>query len=344
MMTALLDKRPARVGRLVLIFLAIGSALLGWALLVLATAQAAGQAATEQTASLAPAPAAASLLVSDTLTVDVVVSDVVDLYGAELALTFDPAVLAVVDDNPGSAGVQIAPGSCPEANFVAQNAVDNGIGTIQYAVTSLAPATPCSGMGVVASITFQGLAPGTSPISFTSWLLSDSSIQPITTTASAGSLTVEPRPGTIQGKVVLQGRSLHSGASVAVWDSAGWPAEAVTSTVSGAAGDFTLSVPAGNYTVTVEMAGYLDGLRTAVSVEADGLVHLPQLALPCGDPNDDDVVNIQDLTILGSRYGRQCGDPDWDTRADMIDDCTINILDLTCSGVNYGRSSPAAWP
>ena len=105
-----------------------------------------------------------------------------------------------------------------------------------------------------------------------------------------------------------------------------------------------MAVPAGSYTVTVEMAGYLDGLRPAVMVAADDLVELPQVILPCGDPNDDDVVNIQDLTILGSRYGRQCGDPDWDGRADMINDCTINILDLTCSGVNYGRGSPVAWP
>jgi hypothetical protein len=276
--------------------------------------------------------------------VDVVVSDVVDLYGAELVLAFDPTIVAVVDDNPGLTGVQIAPGSCPEANFAAQNRADNGAGTIHYAVTSLAPAPPCSGMGVVASITFQGLAPGSSPISFTSWLLSDSSIQPIATAASDGSLTVALRPGMIQGVVDLQGRSVYSGALVGIWDNVGWPASPLTSTVTGPAGDFSLIVPAGDYTVTVEMAGYLDALKRDVAVAPDGLVDLSPLALPCGDPNDDDLVNILDLTILGSHYRLRCGDAGWDGRADVINDCVVNILDLTCSGANYGRSSPVAWP
>lgn len=339
------DKLPARAGRYTIVLLASCSAMLVWAAMIMATAQAAGYSATAaETALLSLAPEAASILVSDTLTVDVVVSDVIDLYGAELALAFDPAVVAVVDENPGLAGVQIAPGTCPEADFVAQNTADNGAGTIHYAVTSLAPAAPCSGTGVMASITFMGLAPGTTSMSFTTWLLSDSSIQPITTTVSHGSLAVESRPGTIQGAIGLQGRWDNSGVSVTIWDSAGWPGNSLTSTVTAAAGDFSLSIPAGSYTVTVEMDGYLDAMRSDVIVDPDGLVDLPQLVLPCGDPNDDDLINIQDLTILGSHYRLSCGDAGWDGRADMIDDCVVNILDLTCTGVNYGRSSPLAWP
>ncbi|MFN2221831.1 MAG: cohesin domain-containing protein [Candidatus Promineifilaceae bacterium] len=338
-------KLPAQAERYTILLLTSFGALLGWAAMVMATAQAAGHLSpAAETASLSVSPPAASILVSDTLTVNIVVSDVVDLYGAELALAFDPAIVAVVDDNPGLAGVQITPGSCPEANFVAQNTADNGAGTIHYAVTSLAPAAPCSGTGIIASVTFQGLAPGTSLISFTTWLLSDSDIQPIATTVTSGSLAVELRPGTIQGGISLQGRSNHSGVLVAIWDSAGWPASWLTSTVTGVAGDYYLSVPAGSYTVTVEMNGYLDALRSAVTVDPEGQVDLPQLALPCGDPNNDDLINIQDLTILGSRYRLSCGDAGWDDRADMINDCVVNILDLTCSGVNYGRSSPVAWP
>jgi len=343
-MARVLNKPPARAGRYAILLLAICVALIGWAAVVLATAQAAGRSATAQAASLSVAPATATILVSDTLTVDVVVSDVVDLYGAEVALAFDPALVQVVDENPGQTGVQMAPGNCPEANFVAQNAADNGAGTIHYAVTSLAPALPCSDRGVIFSVTFVGLAPGTAPISFTSWLLSDSNVQAITTTASTGSLAVELRPGTIQGAISLQGRSENSGVLVALWDSAGWPGSSLTSMVTGEAGAFSLSAPAGNYTFTVEMAGYLDALQSQVVVEAGGLVNLSQLALPCGDPNDDDAINILDLTILGSHYQLSCGDAGWDGRADMVADCTVNILDLTCTGVNYGRNSPVAWP
>jgi len=345
MMSRLRTKFPAPTGRYTILLLVGFGAMLSWTAVIMATAQAAHYAsAAEQTASLSVAPAAASILVSDTLTVDVVVSDVVDLYGAELTLAFDPAIIRVVDENAGTSGVQIAPGSCPEANFVAQNSADNETGTIHYAVTSLAPAAPCSGTGLVASITFEGLAPGTTAISFTTWLLSDSNIQPITTTVSNGTLLVDLRPGTVQGAISLQGRSDSSGVSVAIWDGDGWPASSLTSTVTGATGDFSLSVPAGSYTLTVEMDGYLDALRSDVVVDPDGQIDLPQLALPCGDPNDDDLINIQDLTILGSHYRLSCGDAGWDGRADMINDCVINILDLTCSGVNYGRSSPVTWP
>ncbi|MGD8807388.1 MAG: hypothetical protein PVH65_16145, partial [Chloroflexota bacterium] len=62
-MMAFQSGRPARAGRLALIALAIGSATLGWALFMLATAQAAGHLSpVADTASLSVAPPAASLL------------------------------------------------------------------------------------------------------------------------------------------------------------------------------------------------------------------------------------------------------------------------------------------
>jgi hypothetical protein len=311
-------------------------AVLAWALAVMATAQ----AAPAVTAELSLQPKAATVLVSDTLTVNIIVSDVVDLYGAELTLAFDPGIASVVDDNPGRAGVQIGPGSCPQADFEAANSVDNGAGIINYAVTSLAPAAPCSGNGTVASITFQGLSTGTTPISFSTWLLSDASIQTIPATASDGSLTVQPRPGLLQGAIALQGRSDHSGVALAVRTAAG----PVSDTVSGSSGAFAFSLVPAAYTLTVEMAGYLDAVQPGLVIAADGLIDLPPLTLPCGDPNDDDLVNILDLTLIGSHYKLICGDPGWDGRADMINDCTVNILDLTCAGANYGRSSPVGWP
>jgi hypothetical protein len=96
--------------------------------------------------------------------------------------------------------------------------------------------------------------------------------------------------------------------------------------------------------MTVEMEGYLDAERWGIVVASDELTQPPNLTLLCGDPNNDDLVNIQDLSMIGSRYKLICGDPGWDGRVDMINDCIINILDLTCSGVNYGQVSPVSWP
>jgi hypothetical protein len=107
-----------------------------------------------------------------------ITSDVTDLYGAQLELSFDPAVLQVLDDNPGEPGIQITPGSCPVPEFFVpnSNSVDNGAGTVSYAVISLFPTAPCDG-GVVASIQFQ-VSPtatvSTTQVQFDVVLLADS--------------------------------------------------------------------------------------------------------------------------------------------------------------------------
>jgi LysM repeat protein len=89
-------------------------------------------------------------------------------------LTFDPALLAVVDADSSTGGVQIQPGTFLSADFVAENTVDLAAGTIDFAVTQMAPQDPVSGSGVLATITFEGKANGTSAIAFASVNLSDS--------------------------------------------------------------------------------------------------------------------------------------------------------------------------
>lgn len=101
----------------------------------------------------------------DTFAVDVVAENVTDLYGLEFFLTYDPAVLAVVDANPEQGGTQIEPGTLlpVETGFVVSNQADPAAGRISYAITLLNPAPPVSGSGSLAQITFQKLqnAPST---------------------------------------------------------------------------------------------------------------------------------------------------------------------------------------
>lgn len=47
-----------------------------------------------------------------------------------------------------------------------------------------------------------------------------------------------------------------------------------------------------------------------------------------GDVNQDGVVNIIDLVIVGGSFGKKAGEPGFDPRADLNNDGTINILDL----------------
>jgi hypothetical protein len=258
------------------------------------------------------------------------VGDVTNLFGIELELTFDPSIVEVV-------GAQLTPGSCPIPDFVVVN--EASAGTIRYAATSLSPSPPCSPGGVVASITFEGLAAGTSPVSFTSWLLADPDGIPIGVESVTDGEVVVIEIGTIEGFVDLQGRSDDSGAEVCATDG-GPPICTLTDT----AGYYQLDVPQDTYDVTVEMERYLDGLKTGVFVPAGSVVTLPSVKLLGGDANEDDTVNILDLSLIGGKFGLNDGDPGWDARADINNDLTINILDIVLAASNFLATSPVPWP
>ncbi|MBC8254180.1 MAG: hypothetical protein H8E35_09125, partial [Ardenticatenia bacterium] len=105
---------------------------------------------------------AAALQDERLLVVDVVVADVVDLYGAEVQLRYDPVQLEVQDANPRLDGVQIAPGAFLAAGdrFVVSNKVDVEAGLINFVVTLLNPAPPVSGTGVLATVAFRIVGSG----------------------------------------------------------------------------------------------------------------------------------------------------------------------------------------
>lgn len=128
--------------------------------------------------------------VGATTTVDIRIENVSDLFGAEVHLTFDPALLEGVDADAGKAGVQIQPGGFPSPDFTAQNAVDQAAGKIDFAVSQMAPHGAVGGSGVLATITFKGKAVGTSPINFVNVILAAPGGVQINAGTQGGSLTV----------------------------------------------------------------------------------------------------------------------------------------------------------
>lgn len=142
------------------------------------------------TANVKLHPAAASVQPGQTVNVSVLVENVTSLYGIEVHLTFDPALLEVVDANTATDGIQIAHGDFLSADFVAQNVADNVAGKIDYAISQMHPQTGKSGGGTIAIITFRGKAAGTSAINFTGVLLSDPTGGQIQATSANGSVTV----------------------------------------------------------------------------------------------------------------------------------------------------------
>jgi len=115
----------------------------------------------QQAASLSPS--ATSIQVDGSVTVDIRVENVVDLYGADLVVTFDPNLVQVVDADPALAGVQIHSGTALESLGQvtdAQNTVDNGTGVIRLSRALLGVTAGFSGSGVLGRIEFRAVGAG----------------------------------------------------------------------------------------------------------------------------------------------------------------------------------------
>lgn len=119
--------------------------------------------------------------------VTVMVKDVVDLYGVDVVITFNPALVEVVSMTPLSSFLK-GPGF-PIVNFF-----DNTAGTIHYAMTQLNPAEPASGSGAILEIKFEGEVVGATALTFTYGKMTTRDGTPIPATYVNGSLEVEVNP------------------------------------------------------------------------------------------------------------------------------------------------------
>ncbi len=151
-----------------------------------------------QTTIVLVSPPSQSVDVGQTVTVEIKADTVTNLYGVDIRLSFDAAKLEAQDADGNSAnGVQMAPGNLmdPAQGFLAQNSVNNTTGQAQYVFALMSPASPVSGTGVLASITFRAKAAGNAVISLDSVTLSNEQAQPIPATLMNGSITVLPVGG-----------------------------------------------------------------------------------------------------------------------------------------------------
>lgn len=142
-------------------------------------------------------PVSRSIAVGETAAVDIDIADVFKLFGADVRITFNPAVVRVVDAQDTVRGVQIEPGPFPDLageGFIVRNEADNLSGMAIYAGTLLRPATPVSGSGSLARIVFQCVTAGTSPVRLESVTWADASANPIPGTVQNGLVTCVVKP------------------------------------------------------------------------------------------------------------------------------------------------------
>lgn len=96
----------------------------------------------------------------------------------------------------------------------------------------------------------------------------------------------------------------------------------------------TTETPKGNYTISGQASIVPDETNTTNNLYMDGTV---TLTLLLGDINGDDAVNIIDIFIIAKAFATTPGHPRWNPNADINDDLQVNIIDLSSAAQNYGK-------
>jgi parallel beta-helix repeat protein len=284
--------------------------------------------------SLYISPANSTVGVSNTVTVDVMVGDIENLYGAQVALTFDPTLVEVVDADSSAPGTQIEKGSFPVPDYVIVNLADNSAGTIDYAVSLQGAKPGVNGSGVLARITFHGLSDGVSYVAFTGSILSDPQSVAIDHSTQDGQVEVLSQEGRVSGRVILERRASSAGATVSVGT------QVMTTDAAGIIGPE--NIPVGTHTIEARHPSYLRSWRSFSLVAGETLV-LPEVTLLGGDVNQDDRIYIGDLTLEGQAWNTTPADAAWFDAGDITDDQAINILDMVAVQYNFQAVAPGPW-
>jgi hypothetical protein len=280
--------------------------------------------------------------ISDTVTVDVMVDNVADLYGVQLYLSFDPEIVEVEDAIPGG-DVNIIPGDFLEPGAVVfLNYADNSTGEIEYVQTREGAVPGVDGSGVLARIVFHGRAPGTSDLTFTLHVLGDPMSVPIAHGTQDGEVTVRVQTGSVQGRVILERRVNYPNANAGVAVRLAGQLQ-----VTGDDGTFSFTeVPVGTHQISATHPSYLPTWRN-VEVTAGATTTLPDVTMlggDCGAGAPQGYIHTHDGADIGLAWDSSPGDANWNPRADIRDDEVIDVLDLTAVRFNWRTSAPGTWP
>ena len=143
-------------------------------------------------------PALTEISTGQRATVRVMVYGVVDLYGFELHMRFNPSVIHIVDTDLPREGVNVTPGDFLTPDYVPQNLCDNVTGKIDVAVMQMGR-PPRTGSGRLITVTVEAVGPGDAAVQFYRVLLADANSLSIAHEVLAGTIiatgpTLTPSP------------------------------------------------------------------------------------------------------------------------------------------------------
>ncbi len=143
-------------------------------------------------ASVGIEPTQSTFSVGETFSLNIVASDVIDLYGFQFDIAFNPSILAAQSI---AEGAFLSSGG---ATFFIPGTIDNVAGLISFnADTLIGEISGMSGSGILALLDFSAVGVGVSSINLSSPTLLDSNFQNITADIVAGSVQVQAQGGSV---------------------------------------------------------------------------------------------------------------------------------------------------
>jgi hypothetical protein len=271
-------------------------------------------------------PAFGEVDITEQIAVEVWISDVTDFYGVEFELIYDPAIVDALSVVEGSAFTD-----WPDEYEVVQANVGGGL--VEFAASLLATpkAPPLSGDLHLATITFDPVAEGVSDLLWAEIKVSDSAGDPIDFAYLDGSITVVYM-GDVRGDAYLEGRSNHVDIAVDLVNGT------VATTMTDSWGDYGFDdVISGLYDLSFEHDMYLSAELTGCAVAGGVTNYLPAVTLLAGDLNNDEVIDILDLSFCAFHFNEVYADAD--ANADGI----VDIFDIVLIGKNFGQTGPTVF-
>ena len=282
--------------------------------------------------------------VSGTSTLNLSFLNTTDLYGYQMQVNYDSSKVSA-----SGAFVNTFFDTTTNASVPSGWNASCSAGVCKFAASKVSPATALTGSGVVAQITFTGVAAGESALTISSDIWSDQDAATISHTKNTATVTVYGT-GSVTGTANLQGRAtpLDATGTLTFTD----PTMTFLPTILNfgpSSGSFEATVPALAGGTTYDIVGahslYLSNAYSDLSIAAGGSAN-PSPAttkLLGGDANNDGAIGLGDLTCIGGAFGGAavvCGTTG---SSDINADSTTNILDLVLTGGNYGKSGTQTW-
>ena len=281
----------------------------------------------------------------ETQSININIADVKDLWGYQFEVAYNASKVSASGEFVNSFFDTTA-----NANIPGGWSASCSAGVCKFAATRTRAdgVLSLNGSGILAKITFTGIAPTDSTlITIQNDKLSDLDGMPIVHSLTANPATLKVCGlATVSGTVKLQGRAtpMTSG-TVTLTDGAFGPYPTSFSALDGAFSQVVKVLPAGSsYTAKAEHVMYMGNLTTAMTLLPGETKVLPATTLKGGDVTGDGNVTIGDLSAIGGMFDTQLPTGP-DTAPDVTGDTWVNIFDLAIAGGNYEIHTPPllAW-